>query len=268
MCKYLIGKYAMSKTLLPIVLGLAAILSPLRADDISLTDGTVLKNAKIVQQDNSTKTVTISFSGGIAQVHSAMVPATLAITPQPAVTNTATLSTPLPEPPIPSSPSTPIPKDWTVNGRDYHNVNVTQVETDRVHITYDGGLGTVMLSDLTPELQKRFNYDPVAAKETTQERAQQASQADAELATDMRQNAKTDAVQAQQDKNVAQVAVSADKAQADADAKAHLKLLQQDYEQKISYADSHHGAGGKEEGEALKQLTAYEAWMRAQGLSQ
>jgi hypothetical protein len=47
LCKYLVRKYAMTKTLLPIVLGLVVILSPSRADDITLTDGTVLKNAKM-----------------------------------------------------------------------------------------------------------------------------------------------------------------------------------------------------------------------------
>ena len=155
-----------------------------------------------------------------------------------------------------------------MNGKDYHNVKVGQVEADRVHITYDGGIGTVMIADLTPDLKKRFNYDPGAAKATVDERNQQASQADAELASEMRQKAKADAAQAQQDKNATRVAVSADKARADADAKAQLKVLQQDYEQKISYADSHHGTGGKEEIDALNRLKAYEAWMRTQGLSQ
>jgi len=61
-------------------------------------------------------------------------------------------------------------EDWTVNGKDYHNVTVGKVEPDRVHITYDGGIGTVMLSDLTPELQKRFNYDPAQAKAAAQRR--------------------------------------------------------------------------------------------------
>ena len=161
-----------------------------------------------------------------------------------------------------------VAEDWTVDGKDYHNVKVGQIEADRVHISDDGGIGTVMIADLTPDLKKRFNYDPGAAKQATQERAQQASQADAELAAEMRQNAKADTAQAQQDKSAAQAGVSADKAQADADAKAQLKVLQQDYEQKVSYADSHHGAGGKEEGEARKRLKAYEAWMWAQGLPQ
>ena len=63
-------------------------------------------------------------------------------------------------------------EDWTVNGKDYHNVIVGQLEPDRVHISYDGGIGTVMLADLPPDLQKRFNYDPKAAIAATQRRQQ------------------------------------------------------------------------------------------------
>ena len=55
-------------------------------------------------------------------------------------------------------------EDWTVNGKDYHNVVVGQVEADLVHISYDGGIGTVALADLPPDLQKRFNYNPAGAK--------------------------------------------------------------------------------------------------------
>jgi len=55
-------------------------------------------------------------------------------------------------------------EDWTVNGKDYHNVTVTKVDPDKVHIMYDGGIGSVNLADLTPELQKRFNYDPAKAQ--------------------------------------------------------------------------------------------------------
>jgi hypothetical protein len=76
-------------------------------------------------------------------------------------------------------------EDWSVNGKDYHNVTVGKVEPDRVHITYDGGIGTVMLSDLTPELQKRFNYDPQKAKaaaKAEEERLAQADQAEYEKA--------------------------------------------------------------------------------------
>lgn len=50
-------------------------------------------------------------------------------------------------------------ENWTVNGKDYHNVKVGQVEADRVHITYDGGVGTLPLADLSSLLQKKFNFD-------------------------------------------------------------------------------------------------------------
>lgn len=76
-------------------------------------------------------------------------------------------------------------EDWTVAGKDYHNVTVGKVEADRVHITYDGGIGTVMLADLPPELQKRFGYDPQKAKDATkaeEDRLAQAGQAEYEKA--------------------------------------------------------------------------------------
>jgi len=68
-------------------------------------------------------------------------------------------------------------EDWTVNGKDYHNVIVGQIDADRVHISYDGGIGTVALSDLPPDLQKRFNYNPAGAKagaDTTAETGKEA----------------------------------------------------------------------------------------------
>jgi hypothetical protein len=63
-------------------------------------------------------------------------------------------------------------EDWTVSGKDYHNVVVGQVEADRVHISYDGGVGAVNLADLPPDLQRRFNYDPEKAKKVSEVRAQ------------------------------------------------------------------------------------------------
>lgn len=71
-----------------------------------------------------------------------------------------------------------IAEDWTVNGKDYHNVTVGQVDADKVHITYDGGVGTILLSALSPDLQKKFNYDPVAAKAATHAQAQREAQSD------------------------------------------------------------------------------------------
>jgi hypothetical protein len=59
-------------------------------------------------------------------------------------------------------------EDWTVNGKIYHNVVVGIVEADRVHVTYDGGVGTVNISDLPPDVQKRLGYDPQKAALTQQ----------------------------------------------------------------------------------------------------
>jgi len=77
-------------------------------------------------------------------------------------------------------------EDWTVAGKDYHNVKVTSVDSDRVHLTYDGGIGTFNFTDLSPELRKRFGYDP--AKATIALKAEQEKQAvaDRQIATEIR----------------------------------------------------------------------------------
>jgi hypothetical protein len=195
----------MTKKLLPIVLGLVGIFMPIQADEITLTDGTVLKNAKIVQRDDANKVVTIAFSGGTAVVHLEMVPnPTLATGAQASTTtNAATPGTLNPEPSTP--PSTASDADWSVDGKDYHNVHVSQVEADRVHITYDGGIGTVMIADLPPDLRKRFNYDPASAKAASSDRAKQQAESDAVIAGEI----------AAQQRALAQVA-AADKAKVDA----------------------------------------------------
>lgn len=60
--------------------------------------------------------------------------------------------------------NTAFAEDWCVLGRDYHNVKVGTVDADKVHVTYDGGIGAIPLANLPPDLQKRFNYDPAKAK--------------------------------------------------------------------------------------------------------
>lgn len=71
-------------------------------------------------------------------------------------------------------------EDWEIQGHTVHNVIVTNVEVDRVQITYDGGAGSPDLAMLSPELQKRFNYDPIKAKEAKEAREQANNQAIAE----------------------------------------------------------------------------------------
>ena len=47
-------------------------------------------------------------------------------------------------------------EDWTVKGKIYRNIHVTQINPDTVSVTYEGGTGRLYLSELTPELQSKF----------------------------------------------------------------------------------------------------------------
>ena len=63
-------------------------------------------------------------------------------------------------------------EDWkTTDGTVYKNVTVLKVEADAVTILDDDGGGLVPLSKLPPELQKKFDYDPVKAKAAAEARA-------------------------------------------------------------------------------------------------
>jgi thioredoxin-related protein len=53
---------------------------------------------------------------------------------------------------------------WTTStGLTYHDVKVVRVEADAVTIVHADGGGRIRISTLPPDLQKLFNYDPVAA---------------------------------------------------------------------------------------------------------
>jgi len=79
-------------------------------------------------------------------------------------------------------------EDWTVNGKTYNNVTVSKVDADRVHITYDGGIGAILLSDLPPDLQKKFNYDPNAAAAATAAEKAREQASDAQVAAAAKAN--------------------------------------------------------------------------------
>jgi hypothetical protein len=66
----------------------------------------------------------------------------------------------------------------TVGATVYHNVLVRSVTARSAMITYDGGMKSILLHDLSPELQLRFGYS--AEAERAQEAAAKASQATAE----------------------------------------------------------------------------------------
>jgi len=134
----------MTKTCLSVTLALAVTLLPALAEDWTTTDGKTYKNVTVISHD--AKIVTISSSDGTATFPIVLLDKDLQKRVQ---GDNATA------------------KDWTVNGKDYHNVTVGKVEADKVYITYDGGVGTVPLAELPPDLQKRFNYDPKEAQVTT-----------------------------------------------------------------------------------------------------
>jgi hypothetical protein len=84
-------------------------------------------------------------------------------------------------------------EDWTVCGKTYHNVTVSDSNDSTVSVMYDGGMGRLNLSDLPPDLQKRFNYDPVKAKTAAKAEADKTAEATQETLDAAQQEAKADA---------------------------------------------------------------------------
>jgi thiol-disulfide isomerase/thioredoxin len=56
--------------------------------------------------------------------------------------------------------------------RVYKNVTVLGINTTDVYFTHDGGITSVRLKFLEPELQKKFNYDPQAAAEAERQQTE------------------------------------------------------------------------------------------------
>lgn len=56
------------------------------------------------------------------------------------------------------------------NGNTYTHVTVTAVTATDIYFTYDGGMGNAKIKNLSPELQKHFDYN--AGKAATQEKEQ------------------------------------------------------------------------------------------------
>jgi len=54
----------------------------------------------------------------------------------------------------------------------YSNITVTTVSATDVYFTFSGGMGNAKLKDLSPDLQKHFNYNPGKAKEVEQKQAE------------------------------------------------------------------------------------------------
>lgn len=74
------------------------------------------------------------------------------------------------------------------NGTVYKNVTVTKADPDGLRIIHSDGGGKVLFADLPEEIQKKYNYDPVAAQQYT---AQQEAQKRAALEKVLKQAAAT-----------------------------------------------------------------------------
>jgi hypothetical protein len=84
--------------------------------------------------------------------------------------------------------------DWkTTDGKVYQDVKVIESAPDAVTILHKDGGALVLLANLPPDIQKRFNYDPAKAKAAADARAQddaanaKALQAEMNQASQMRQ---------------------------------------------------------------------------------
>lgn len=90
----------------------------------------------------------------------------------------------------------------TVDGVTYSNVTFGTVTPARVGIIYTGGITSLPLEKLSPELQKRFGYDPQKAEQFRQAEAQQRAIQDQRLAAERARLAAKQ--QAEQDAQVQQ----------------------------------------------------------------
>jgi hypothetical protein len=60
----------------------------------------------------------------------------------------------------------------TINGKEYKNAKVSRVEPDGIVITFSGGIVKIPFTELSEELQRKYNYDPEAAKQFAADIAQ------------------------------------------------------------------------------------------------
>jgi len=51
----------------------------------------------------------------------------------------------------------------TIDGKEYKNVTVSRVEPDGIVITFSGGIVKIPFIELSPEIQKKYGYNPAAA---------------------------------------------------------------------------------------------------------
>ena len=57
----------------------------------------------------------------------------------------------------------------TIEGKEYKNAKVSRVEPDGIVITFSGGIVKLPFTELSPEIQKKYGYDPKAAEDFQQQ---------------------------------------------------------------------------------------------------
>lgn len=57
----------------------------------------------------------------------------------------------------------------TITGQEYKNVSLSRVEPDGIVITFSGGIVKIPFTELSPEIQKKYGYDPKAAADFQQQ---------------------------------------------------------------------------------------------------
>src|SRR6266542_1174293 len=61
----------------------------------------------------------------------------------------------------------------TIDGKEYKNAKVSRVEPDGIVITFSGGIVKIPFNELSPEIQKKYGYNPQAAATYSNEQNEQ-----------------------------------------------------------------------------------------------
>lgn len=152
----------------------------LRADDLMTRDGKLYSDYKIILHDS--RSITISYSDGAANIPISNLPADLqqkyggqaavsdpapSNAPPPGGSDASTPPAPANDPsaaPVSQSNATANSNVWTVNGITYSGVVVMGSNDYQVQIASGGKIVTLLLKDLSPDLQTQFHYDSNKAK--------------------------------------------------------------------------------------------------------
>jgi hypothetical protein len=67
----------------------------------------------------------------------------------------------------------------TVDGKEYKNVKVSRVEPDGIVIKFSGGIVKIPFTELSREVQEKYNYDLEAARKFSAQRAEEINAANA-----------------------------------------------------------------------------------------